>query len=79
MSDDFKDIIFKMIAYSYTDRPSIKEIKNHNWFMQKLPTTEHVKHEIMKIKLETVNHTIEEQVKTKLSEEFNGSNSIIEE
>lgn len=52
LSDDFKDLIFKMLSYSYTDRPSIKEIKNHKWFQQRLPSIEHVKHEIMKIKLE---------------------------
>jgi serine/threonine protein kinase len=80
LSDDFKDIMFKMISYSYTDRPSIKEIKNHKWFQQRLPSLEHVKLEIMKIKLEQVSNTIVEQVKSKLSEEFfNTPNEAIEE
>lgn len=32
LSDDFKDLIVKMLAYHGRDRPTLEQIKNHRWF-----------------------------------------------
>jgi serine/threonine protein kinase len=32
LRDDFKDLIVKMVAYDYVERPTLTEIKNHSWF-----------------------------------------------
>jgi len=38
LSDEFKDFVVKLLAYNYSDRPSIEEIKDHPWFKGDLPT-----------------------------------------
>ena len=32
MSNEFKDLYYKMILFNYNNRPNIDEILNHNWF-----------------------------------------------
>jgi serine/threonine protein kinase len=38
LTDEFKNLIVKLLAYDFTDRPSIEEIKEHAWFKGSLPT-----------------------------------------
>ena len=51
MSDDLKELIVKLLSYCHTDRPNIKEIKEHNWFMGNLPTPDKLKEEVIKLKM----------------------------
>lgn len=75
--DFFKDLIEKMLAYDYSERPTLQEIKNHPWFTQKLPSLEEVKAEIIKVKMHTVNKAIVNEV-SKRSDEL-GEQAILEE
>jgi serine/threonine protein kinase len=30
-SEEFRDLVFKMLAYNMLDRPSLQQIKEHPW------------------------------------------------
>lgn len=32
LSEEFKDLVVRMLAYCFSDRPTIEEIKEHAWF-----------------------------------------------
>ena len=34
VSDDFEDLIFKMLSYDVTKRPTIHEVRDHPWMNQ---------------------------------------------
>lgn len=34
VSDDFEDLIFKMLSYDVTKRPTIDEVRDHPWMNQ---------------------------------------------
>lgn len=42
-SEEFKDLVFKMLSYNMLDRPSIEQIKEHPWLKGPTPTQDQVK------------------------------------
>ena len=34
MSEEFKDLYYKMVSFKYYKRPTIEEVLNHNWFLE---------------------------------------------
>ena len=42
-SNEFKDMVFKMLAYNMVDRPSINQIKDHPWLQGPTPSQDQVK------------------------------------
>lgn len=58
-----------MLAYCFSDRPTIEEIKAHKWFNLQLPTQEKLKGEVIQMKMYSVNHRIAQEIKTHISEE----------
>jgi serine/threonine protein kinase len=38
LSEEFKDLVVKMLSYNFGERPSIEEIKEHPWFKKDLPS-----------------------------------------
>ena len=69
VSPEFKDLVFKMLAYNFNERPTIEEIKEHLFFNNNLPTQEELKAEVMQIKMESVNKRIQLEIKSNISEE----------
>ena len=63
LSDDFKDFVVKLLAYNYSDRPSIEEIKEHQWFKGDLPTQDQLKTEVIRLKMQSVNSRIAAEIK----------------
>jgi len=39
-SDEFKDLFSRMISYNASNRPSLKEIREHPWVQMKVKTTD---------------------------------------
>lgn len=50
LTDDFKDLIVRLLTYECKDRPTLKQIQNHPWFLGKLPKPEQVRSEVFKMK-----------------------------
>ncbi|CDW73506.1 protein kinase domain containing protein [Stylonychia lemnae] len=74
LSEDFKDLVVKLLAYNYTDRLIIEEIKDHQWFRGDLPTQDTLKTEVIKLKMQSVNQRIAQEIKPQMSKNKQTSN-----
>ena len=63
LSPDFKALIVRMLAYTFSDRPTIDQIKEDSWFTKSLPTMQQLKAELIKIRMISVNRRIAEEIK----------------
>jgi len=51
VSENFKSLVSLMLSYDPSQRPSINEIKNHAWFIDKCPSKESMQKEFEKRKI----------------------------
>lgn len=42
-SDEFKDLVIRMISYNYLERPTLEQIEEHPWMQGPVPSKEEVK------------------------------------
>ena len=42
-SEEFKDLVYRMLAYNYLERPSLEQIQNHPWLKGPVPSKNEVK------------------------------------
>jgi len=49
-SDEFKDLVIKMLSYNFLDRPSLEKIKNHPWMQGPTPSQYEVKQAMSRLK-----------------------------
>lgn len=60
-SEEFKDLVFKMLSYNMLDRPSLEQIKEHPWLKGPTPTQDQVKHAMQRLKNKFIEKEVEQQ------------------
>ena len=59
-SDEFKDLVFRMLSYNFLDRPSLAQIKKHPWLKGPTPSQVEVKQAMSRLKSKFIQKEVEQ-------------------
>ena len=60
-SPEFRDLVLSMMSYHYYDRPSLSEIRNHDWLKGEVASQEEIAREMSKLKKAFIIREVENQ------------------
>ena len=58
-SEEFKDLVFKMLSYNMLERPSLEQIKEHKWLQGPTPNQDQVRQAMQRLKSKFIEKEVE--------------------
>lgn len=60
-SEEFKDLVIRMISYNYLERPTLEQIEEHPWMQGPVPSKEEVKQAMSWLKSKFIQKEVQQQ------------------